>query len=490
MSQRFKLLFQLTNSLNTKLKLLWQHALKTIDAHPMRSFWTLLILLLGLIVVGNIFRQPPKQNEVKAQTPKTVQIYGIGSAPKVTLQAKIEKSGALKLFAQSPGFVQSITASEGDLVHKGQNLFWLANNPSGGTLPTLSRQIAQKNYEFAANNFDLQIELINKRRDIANKTSDQAQQLRDITSQSATETAGLISLNQDILTALDSQLNQLQANSASGSADSLILQTKQAKTGVVSALNSLQTAQRTAQLQSDGGKAPAQLADLSKDLTLKQLDLEEKSLNLNREISQLNLRIAQVTESLMYPSSPCDGVIERVNIFIGQSVTPGALLATLTCNKNLATAVLSVSQQLAQNLSRIDKSVITVNNQPVFLMPRYISHEPTEGTLHTVIYDIPEEQAVALTNGSFITMSVPVAANRALSSDPFVPIDAIYQTQTEAFLYVAAPGPNDTRTATSRKVTLGSLFGEYIEVTDGLKTGDQVITNRNVIEGDVVLLNQ
>jgi hypothetical protein len=40
--------------------------------------------------------------------------------------------------------------------------------------------------------------------------------------------------------------------------------------------------------------------------------------------------------------------------------------------------------------------------------------------------------------------------------------------------------------ALARKVTLGDVYGEYVEVTQGLYDNDIVILDRNVVAGDSV----
>jgi hypothetical protein len=40
--------------------------------------------------------------------------------------------------------------------------------------------------------------------------------------------------------------------------------------------------------------------------------------------------------------------------------------------------------------------------------------------------------------------------------------------------------------AVSKKINLSQVIGRYVEVTKGLSNSDQVILNRNVINGDPV----
>ena len=60
-------------------------------------------------------------------------------------------------------------------------------------------------------------------------------------------------------------------------------------------------------------------------------------------------------------------------------------------------------------------------------------------------------------------------------------VDSVFQTQDQAFVYVANNGY-----AESRKIVLGQVLGRFVEVTKGLSEEDQVILDRFVITGDPV----
>lgn len=469
-------------SARAKLGIVQKKTISIVDKRPLASFFGLLGFVLVLIILGNFLRQPQKAAETKEPTPKSIQVYSVGKAPKIELSARIEKSGALKVVAQSPGFIQNINKWEGESVFKGEQLFWFSNNAQGGTIPSVSREIAEQSYNFAAGNFDLQIELINKRREIAEKSETMSDELRSITDQSLGGTRNLISLNEQILSGLDAQLAQLASLSSS---DSAVLQIQQARSGVLSGLTQLRLGLRNAEYQSSNDQEGAKLAELTKDIALKGLELEEKSLAFNKELSRLNLRISQITESLMYPASPCAGTIERIYVDVGESVGPGMPIASISCDKNWTSAIVPVSMNVAKNVSRIEKSVVKIGDAVVTLTPRYITTEPTEGSLHAIIFDIPEEYADKLADGMSLAVSVPVGAPQTSSIVPYVPLDAVYQTETEAYIYVITEEAGK-KIAKSRTVILGPVYGSYVEVLEGLNDADQVIIDRNVLEGDVV----
>jgi multidrug efflux pump subunit AcrA (membrane-fusion protein) len=66
---------------------------------------------------------------------------------------------------------------------------------------------------------------------------------------------------------------------------------------------------------------------------------------------------------------------------------------------------------------------------------------------------------------------------------PFVPLDAVYQTEDTASVFVELGG-----SVKEKKITLGQIYGDFIQVESGLLKGDQVILNRNVVSGDKVIV--
>jgi hypothetical protein len=74
----------------------------------------------------------------------------------------------------------------------------------------------------------------------------------------------------------------------------------------------LRQAQRTTEQQAANDKAPALLSNLQKDVTLKQLEVQEKTLQLNRDVAKLQVNLAYVNEALMYPASPFAGKVEKL----------------------------------------------------------------------------------------------------------------------------------------------------------------------------------
>ncbi|MDQ3008173.1 MAG: hypothetical protein M3Q81_01100 [bacterium] len=458
------------------------------NTHPLLSFFGLLGLLFLLIVLSNALRQPPAAPETAAAEPVAVQVYSSDQAPVMTFSAKIEKSGVINIYAQSPGIVQALRVTEGDTVKRGTSLVNLSSNYQGGSLPSVSRQIAQQSYDFNLENFDTQKEIISKQKELASKSETQAEELRAINRRSLDETRDLIKLNEDVIGRIDDQIEFLQSTNVAGANDAALLGALQGKAGAQSGLTQLRSGLRTQEYQTADSTTSAQLGQIGRDVALKQLELQEKSLTLTKDISHLNLKLARINESLMYPAAPCAGTVERVYVTVGQSVTPGTLIATIKADQGENTAFVQVTSDVAKRISMTEPSQLTVGTQQIELYPRFVSSEATDGSLHTVLYDIPADFSTLLTNSELLPVKIPVGS-KAISLDTvIVPLDAIYQTQDKAFVTTATQNSDGENVAKTMEVTLGQVSGSFVQVLSGLSAQDKVITSRNVQDGDLVAI--
>lgn len=429
----------------------------------------------------------PKNKPKKTEKPaKEVSIFSIGVSPKITAQATVRKSGTISIYAQTAGVVQKIYKKEGDSISKGATVAWISNTYAGGTISSLQRQLAQKNYESTQNNYDLNKDTINKQRELAEQNRNNTEELRKISEKSAQEANDLINLNQELLTNVVDAINQLESNPSSTASDSAqISQLKGQQAQLSASINQLRSGERQASYQANQDNPPTALANIQHELTLKQLDLQERGLTLQLEVSKLNYQIAQVSEGLNYPASPVSGKIERINVIFGQTVSPGDLIAVVTTGDSSAIADAFVSRETAQRISQLDPSILFIGKNTIEVTPAYVSTQPTNGQLYSVSYQIPAENTDSVTNQSYLKVEIPVGTPDTSASTPFIPVDAVYQTQDGAFVYVVDKKDNKD-TAKGKKIELGTITGSYIEVTSGLTKDDKVILDRNILEGDLV----
>lgn len=456
-----------------------------VDRRPMLWFFILLALLTGAIVAGNYLRKTPETPEDKNNTPKEVTLYALDGTPEIVVDAKVDKSGVVKVLAQASGIVNDIVVKEGTKVRAGQTFVSLSSSYQGGTVQTVQRQLAQKNYDTLVSNYDTQKDLIKKRRDIADNIDTQADELRAIADKSLGDMRSTISTNEDILNSLDTQIAAMEANNTDGSNSATIAQSKQARAQLLGALAQLRNGLRSAEYQAASDKAPSTLSDRTREVTLEGIDLEAKGLDVQKEIAQLNLRLAQISESLMHPASPFAGVVERVYVKKGQSVSPGTPIAQVTGNTTSVRAVALLSGQMADRVSRIEMSRVTVGSEKIEMMPTYISSQATDGALYSITYAIPSRYVDSFNDGGNILIQVPLSQKND-GSEFYVPMDTVYQTEEESYLFIAEADENGELHATEKAVTLGSVDGNFVQVIDGIGKDDKVIVDRNVVSGDLV----
>jgi multidrug efflux pump subunit AcrA (membrane-fusion protein) len=324
--------------------------------------------------------------------------------------------------------------------------------------------------------------LTNKQRDIAEKANTQASELREITRISADDTRALVNENQTTLDNLNNQITQLTASNTNGANDAAIAQATQSRNTLEGALAQLKSGLRTADYQGNSEKAPAEIANTQKELTFRQLELQEKGLEVSRDIANLNLKLAQISESLMAPVSPFAGVVERIYVTKGQNVAPGTVLAQVTGTVKSGTAVALVSKDIARQISKLDASKMIIGSDTKDVTPTYVSQEATDGALFSVSYIVPSDLLSQLTDNDSVSIRIPLVKNE---STLYVPIDALYQSGDTSYLFVAIERDGKMY-AQEKEVKLGNINGSYSEVIDGLETQDKVIVNRNVVSGDIV----
>lgn len=460
---------------------------RDIQKRPLVNFFLALFVFVLIIFLSSKLQAPQKAADVKSPA-KSISLYHIGSVPKMKVSAQIEKTGVVKVVALSGGVVQKIHFKEGDKVNKGNTLVSLSTNYQGGNASSVQRQLANNQYQSAVDTFDLQKSLIQTQRDVATTSAENADKLRDITGDSRARTRELIDINKSFLDTLNDRLDALQngavpAPSEGPTSTAAIASVQAQRAQLLAGLAQAEGSLANLDYQADTDRPPAELARLQKDMTLKQLDLQEKMLGVNKEAARLQLQLAQVTEALMYPSAPISGVVQRIFVHEGDVVSPGTQLAVVAQNgeDDPVTAVAYVPADIAGKISSVEKSILTLGGKTIEESPYFVSTDAVQGNSYAVYYALPDDTAADLTDRGYVDVEIPIGYADTTIAETFVPIDAVYQTEDSAYLFVVKKGK-----AASRKVELGNVYGGYVEVKKGLMDGDQVILTRNVVEGDNV----
>ncbi len=452
---------------------------------PFTAFFVVLFVLALLILLGSTVFKTKPVDQPQGSGAKEVKTFKIGSSPKISVQAQVEKTGVIQIVAQSPGIVWSVNTIEGEYVGKGKTLVNLSSNYYGANIPAISASIAQNQYKLSKDTLDVQKELIQKQKTVAERSDANNDEMRDIANKSLEETRGLLDINEGFLNTINSSISQNEATNSAGVNDPAILQANAQKAQLLAVVVQLRQGVRTAELQAGADKPPADLSNLQREITLKNLEIQEKSLLVNHEIARLQAAIAGAAAASMAPASPFNGVVEKVHVRVGESVNPGDLLVTISGIEGKIVLDAKVPAATAKNLSKLENSIININGKNIEVMPAYVSGEATSGQLYSVIYHVPDEYQAMFTDKQFVTISIPIGNPDTNSVVPFIPLDSVFQTQEDSIVYVIKDGK-----AEGRKIQLGDVQGSFVAVDSGINPDEEIILSRNVVEGDAIKINQ
>lgn len=441
--------------------------------YPFISLFIILGILLITIAISNYLKKPTPIKELTSE-PKIVTIYSIGEAPRIEVSASVIQSQVVTIVSLAGGVVRNIPIEIGQSVYAGQTLLSLSTDYYGNNAPWVQKQIAQTQYDNIVDTYNTQIEIINKQKDLANTQADNSEELRKITNDSINETKELLELNESILSGINSAIS-----SATTSAE--LSQLNSQKSQLLSGINQIRSGLRQAEYQGSEDTPPNRLAKISKEITLKQIDIQEKALEMSKTISKLQLKLAQIQSATMFPGTPVNGTVERIFVKKNQMISPGTPIASIKANKGATQIIAKVSKNTASKVSIGEATKIYINGEQVELYPDHVSSVATDDSLYTITYTVPNEYAEYLTNNGQVIISVPLGMADTTSVSPYLPLESVHQSELESTVFVL-----DGDTVTSKQVELGSINGRFIQVTSGLNTGDQIIVDRDVIEGEVV----
>ncbi len=220
---------------------------------PFGSFITTLALLVAVAVVGSFLRRPELQTAEPTPPVIQVAVLTIGEQPIVGVPATVQKTGVIKLNTQSGGIVQKVLVKPGETVKRGQQLLSLSLGYAGGSPQNFQRQIAEKSFTNSKEQLPQQLELIAKRREVAQHAETQAAELRAISRASLDDTRAVISLNEQLLTTVDALLATAEASGNTADVQTY----RSTKEGLLSGLSALRSGLRATEYQANEDQEPA-----------------------------------------------------------------------------------------------------------------------------------------------------------------------------------------------------------------------------------------
>jgi len=210
----------------------------------------------------------------------------------------------------------------------------------------------------------------------------------------------------------------------------------------------------------------------------------------NYQALQRNLATINQQRALYNVVAPFAGTVDDVMPKLGETVAPGAPVVKLLSGGSTGKIVVDVSEAYASRIKAGDQALVTIpdmGNEELPAVVRVVTStiNPTSRTFTT-------ELRLTGSKGGKLRPNM-VANVRILNynqqSATVLPVDLVQKDETNSFVLVVA-SEGGKQIAKKRVIKVGNTYNGKVEVTSGLKDGDQVISAgyQNLNEGQVVTL--
>ncbi len=191
-----------------------------------------------------------------------------------------------------------------------------------------------------------------------------------------------------------------------------------------------------------------------------------------KELSQLNNASAKkdLEEAKAGITSEFKGVVTNVQIQKGAMAAKGAELFTVADVSSVKVSV-NVSKNDLENLKEGQNAEVTIAGKEYNGVVSKINHQAVTNQQGTPV--ITAEVTVSETDGDiYLGIEANVVIHTASASGVVtIPMQALNTGNEGDFCYVVVNGVVE-----KRNVTIGATDGEYVEISEGIKEGEEVIT--------------
>ncbi|MGV3559279.1 efflux RND transporter periplasmic adaptor subunit [Larkinella arboricola] len=200
--------------------------------------------------------------------------------------------------------------------------------------------------------------------------------------------------------------------------------------------------------------------------------LEKRLATLNAQLSQSNV------------TSPISGVVDRVNVKAGETAMPGVGIVNVV-NLSQLKVVAKVADTYAGSVRRGDAVIVRFPDINKELTTR-ISFVST--TVDPLSRTFAIEAPLPSDNSLKPNMLAQVKINDISKAKSIVINQNLVQSTENGQLVYIAVNENNKKVARARQVQTGLSYGGQIEITDGLQSGDQIITQgyQELVDGQPI----
>ncbi|NVO83555.1 efflux RND transporter periplasmic adaptor subunit [Hymenobacter terrestris] len=211
----------------------------------------------------------------------------------------------------------------------------------------------------------------------------------------------------------------------------------------------------------------------------------------NYRALQSNLSTLNRQRELYRVVAPFGGTVDDVLPKLGETVAPGAPVVKLLSNSGSGKIVVDVSEAYANSIKVGDKALVTIPdlgendlNATVRVVTSTIN--PTSRTF-TIELRLADPGKAGRLRPNMVTNVRILNYNRQNAT--VLPVDLVQRDEQNSYVLVV-DDKGGKKVATKRIIKVGNTYNGKVEVTEGLQTGDQVISAgyQNLNEGQAVTL--
>ncbi|MEJ7674594.1 MAG: efflux RND transporter periplasmic adaptor subunit [Chitinophagaceae bacterium] len=226
--------------------------------------------------------------------------------------------------------------------------------------------------------------------------------------------------------------------------------------------------------------------NIGTEVQLLQAESNVKSLENQLRTMQENVKIAQEQSNMSNVYSNVSGVAEEVNIHVGETFTGSPMSGIKIVN----TSSLKVVTDIPENyLSRVKRGtpvqVVIADINRSFPSTISLISQSVNSTMRGFTAEAKIPYDVSLKPGQSAVVKILDYSN---ANGLVIPINLVQTDESSKYVYVLEKLRNGKTVAKKKKVVIGEVYGDKVEIKNGLTAGEQLISEgyQSLYEGQSI----
>ena len=226
--------------------------------------------------------------------------------------------------------------------------------------------------------------------------------------------------------------------------------------------------------------------NIGTEVQLLQAETNVKSLENQLKAMQANVKTAQEQANLSNVYSDVSGVADEVNIHVGETFT-GSPMAGI---KIINTSNLKVVVDIPENyLSRVKKGtpvqVVVPDVNKTYNTAISIISQSVSSTTRGYSAEVKISYDASLKPGQSAQVKILDYSN---ANGIVIPVNLVQSDENSKYVYVLEKISNGKTVAKKKQVVIGEVYGDKVEIKQGLTAGEQLISEgyQSLYEGQSI----